>query len=331
MQLTAPRYPLSSFPTPLHRLERFETAFEDSPKLWIKRDDQTTLAFGGNKTRKLEFLLADARAAGADTVITTGGPQSNHCRLTAAASAQMGMACHVVLGGEEGEVPNGNALLDWLCGAVMHYVQPENRNARMASLSDELKEEGRKPYIVPLGGSNGLGAVGYALAMKELRDQFSGDWNDIDAIIVATSSGGTQAGLTVGARAFGFEGKILGLSIDQAADQVPSYQSEMAGIANESAKIFGLEESFDERDFHLNDDYLGGGYGVLSSVEKEATMLLAQHEGIFVGPVYTGRAVAGLIDLIRKGKFTSEHTVLFWHTGGAPALFAYAKELRDMN
>ena len=153
----------------------------------------------------LEMLLADARAAGADTVITTGGPQSNHCRLTAAASAQMGMACHVVLGGEEGEVPNGNALLDWLCGAVMHYVQPENRNARMASLSDELKEEGRKPYIVPLGGSNGLGAVGYALAMKELRAQFSGDWNDIDAIIVAPSSGGTQAGLTVGARAFGFE------------------------------------------------------------------------------------------------------------------------------
>ena len=327
LSTTLTRLELSTFPTPLQQLERFPQAFEAAPKIWIKRDDQTTLALGGNKVRKLEFLLADAIARGADTILTTGGPQSNHCRLTAAACARHGLACHLILGGEESAVPNGNALLDQLCGATMHYVPSKERNPAMQALHSELAAKGQQPYTVPLGGSNGLGAVGYALAMQELRDQFPGDWNTIDAIIVATSSGGTQAGLAVGARALGFQGKVLGLSIDQAADQEPSYQSEMADIANKTAAYLNLDETFCDTDFHLNDDYLGGGYGVLGPVEREATQLLASTEGIFVGPVYTGRAVAGLIDLIRKGEFTPDQTVLFWHTGGAPAIFAYADGL----
>ena len=319
---------LSAYPTPLQSLERFPRVFDACPTLWIKRDDLTSLAMGGNKVRKLEFLLAEAQSQGAQTTITAGGPQSNHCRLTAAACAQLGLDCHLVLGGSAEPIPNGNALLDQLCGATLHYVPGSERQAKMAALEKGFLEDGRRPYVIPVGGSNGVGAVGYALAMEELRDQFPGDWNDIDTIVVATSSGGTQAGLTLGARGLGYQGRVLGISIDQAADREPSYQGEMAEIANEAARLLDIAATFEATDFHLNDDYLGAGYGVLGPVEKEATNLLAQHEGIFIGPVYTGRAVAGLIDLIRKGVFTKDQTVLFWHTGGAPALFAYAEELR---
>ena len=160
-----PRLDLSAFPTPLHRLERFPGSFENPPELWIKRDDQTTLALGGNKVRKLEFLLADAQHHGADTILTTGGPQSNHCRLTAAACARYGLECHLILGGSPADIPNGNALLDDLCGATLHYVPNKERMPAMRALDQEFAAEGKRPYTVPLGGSNGLGAVGYALAM----------------------------------------------------------------------------------------------------------------------------------------------------------------------
>lgn len=319
------RLELSHFPTPLHELSQFAQPLSDSPpRMWIKRDDQTTLAMGGNKVRKLEFLLADAQAKKADAIITAGGPQSNHCRLTAAACARLNLDCHLVLGGAQEPQPNGNALLDTLCGAELHYVPGSERGAKMEALASELEQKGQRPYLIPVGGSTGLGAVGYALAVAELKEQYPGDWNDIGTLAVATSSGGTQAGLTVGARALGFRGRVLGISIDQPGDRDPSYQSEMAAIANETARLLGLDMAFSAADFELNADYLGEGYGILGEVEKEATRLLAQSEGIFVGPVYTGKAVAGLIDLIRKKAFTREDTVLFWHTGGAPALFAYA-------
>jgi|MDTC01.3.fsa_nt_gb D-cysteine desulfhydrase len=325
-----PRCDLSTFPTPLHRLDHLANHLSPSPQLWVKRDDQTTLALGGNKVRKLEFLIAHAKQQGADTIITMGGPQSNHCRLTAAACARTGLACHLVLGGAEAAFPNGNALLNSLCDAQVHYVSPEQRNHKTTALLKELRVAGRSPYLLPLGGSNGLGAIGYVLAMKELRDQFPGDWNDLDTIAVATSSGGTQAGLTLGARMFGFEGTVLGISIDQAADRQPSYQSEMADIANEAAGILQVDERLNGAEFHLNADYLGAGYGILGPAEKEAISTFAQCEGIFLGPVYTGRAFAGLLDLIRRREFSQDQTVLFWHTGGAPALFAYAQELQDV-
>lgn len=318
------RCPLSQFPTPLHRLHRLAEALEHPGPLWIKRDDLTGLALGGNKVRKLEFLLADAQAKGATDILTAGGPQSNHCRLTAAACARLGLRCHLILGGELASPPNGNTLLDALCGATLHVVAPSERNARLASLAREIDSGPGTAYPIPVGGSNGLGAVGYALAMAELRDQYPGDWNELGTIVVATSSGGTQAGLTLGARALGFRGTVLGLSIDQEKDRQPSFQSEMAAIAQEAARCLQLDLDLEASDFHLNADYLGNGYGVLGQAEQSAIESMARLEGIFVGPVYTGRALAGMIDLIRQGHFGPSESVLFWHTGDAPALFAYA-------
>lgn len=321
-----PRIELAQLPTPLQELPRLGQLL-GGPKLLVKRDDQTGLALGGNKTRKLEFLIADALKKGADTVITTGAPQSNHCRQTAAAAAQVGMGCELVLGGNEPEVPNGNVLLDLFCGANLHWTTRERRNAKMDEVARQLLSLKHNPYIIPVGGSNGLGALGYVQAMIELNDQLSKGRIKVDTIVFATSSGGTQAGMVVGARISGFEGKILGISIDQRSSQEPSYQSELAAIANEAAKLIDSRYEFTEDDFTVNYDYLGLGYGVVGNLERESIRLTACTEGLLLDPVYSGRAMGGLVDLIKKGFFSLKDTVLYWHTGGAPALFAYAREL----
>ncbi len=324
-----PRTELAQLPTPLQELPRLGQLL-GGPKLLVKRDDQTGLALGGNKTRKLEFLIADALKKGADTVITTGAPQSNHCRQTAAAAAQVGMGCELVLGGNEPEVPNGNVLLDLFCGANLHWTTRERRNAKMDEVVRQLRSLKHNPYIIPVGGSNGLGALGYVQAMIELNDQLSKGRIKVDTIVFATSSGGTQAGMVVGARISGFEGKILGISIDQRSSQEPSYQSELAAIANEAAKLIDSRYEFTEDDFTVNYDYLGLGYGVVGNLERESIRLTACTEGLLLDPVYSGRAMGGLIDLIKKGFFSLKDTVLYWHTGGAPALFAYARELTQI-
>lgn len=324
-----PRIELAQLPTPLQELSRLGQLL-GGPKLLVKRDDQTGLALGGNKTRKLEFLIADALKKGADTVITTGAPQSNHCRQTAAAAAQVGMGCELVLGGNEPEVPNGNVLLDLFCGANLHWTTRERRNAKMDEVARQLLSLKHNPYIIPVGGSNGLGALGYVQAMIELNDQLSKGRIKVDTIVFATSSGGTQAGMVVGARISGFEGKILGISIDQRSSQEPSYQSELAAIANEAAKLIDSRYEFTEDDFTVNYDYLGLGYGVVGNLERESIRLTACTEGLLLDPVYSGRAMGGLIDLIKKGFFSLKDTVLYWHTGGAPALFAYARELTQI-
>ncbi len=324
-----PRIELAQLPTPLQELSRLGQLL-GGPKLLVKRDDQTGLALGGNKTRKLEFLIADALKKGADTVITTGAPQSNHCRQTAAAAAQVGMGCELVLGGNEPEVPNGNVLLDLFCGANLHWTTRERRNAKMEEVARQLRSLKHNPYIIPVGGSNGLGALGYVQAMIELNDQLSKGRVKVDTIVFATSSGGTQAGMVVGARISGFKGKILGISIDQRSSQEPSYQSELAAIANEAAKLIDSRYEFTEDDFTVNYDYLGLGYGVVGNLERESIRLTACTEGLLLDPVYSGRAMGGLIDLIKKGFFSLKDTVLYWHTGGAPALFAYARELTQI-
>ena len=324
-----PRIELAQLPTPLQELPRLGQLL-GGPKLLVKRDDQTGLALGGNKTRKLEFLIADALKKGADTVITTGAPQSNHCRQTAAAAAQVGMGCELVLGGNEPEVPNGNVLLDLFCGANLHWTTRERRNAKMEEVARQLRSLKHNPYIIPVGGSNGLGALGYVQAMIELNDQLSKGRIKVDTIVFATSSGGTQAGMVVGARISGFEGKILGISIDQRSSQEPSYQSELAAIANEAAKLIDSRYEFTEDDFTVNYDYLGLGYGVVGNLERESIRLTACTEGLLLDPVYSGRAMGGLVDLIKKGFFSLKDTVLYWHTGGAPALFAYARELTQI-
>ena len=322
-----PRFRLAKLPTPLDELPNLTRAL-GGPQLLIKRDDLTGLATGGNKTRKLEFLIADAISQGADAVITAGGPQSNHCRQTAAAAAIAGLQCHLVLGGEP-QPSLGNLLLDQLLGARIHWTPKPNRPARMQSLAEELRATGKQPYVIPVGGSTAIGALGYVAAMFELVGQLAEQGRGADHLIFATSSGGTQAGIVLGARLAGFTGKVTAISIDQ----IPDDQSDerfLAGvcdIAHGAAQLLGSNVRLTTADFDANYDYLGAGYGVVGDLEREAIRLLARTEGILVGPVYTGRAAGAMIDLIRRGAFAKDETILFWHTGDDAALHAYAEEL----
>lgn len=318
---TLPRVELAHLPTPMHPLPRL-SAHLGGPELWIKRDDLTGLAFGGNKTRKLETLCAAALAENADTLITAGAIQSNHCRQTAAAAARLGLGCKLVLVGDPPALPSANLLLDHLFGAEIHWTTKPAREQRLRSVFEEARAAGRKPYLIPYGGSNAVGAAAYSLAMQELTEQEpKPDW-----IVFATSSGGTQAGLMAGAKLFDYRGQILGISVDESAGEL---RARIAALAGETAMTLGQPMSFTEDQVLVNDDYLGGGYAVMGAAEREAIELFARYEGILVDPVYTGRAAAGMIDLVRKGSFSKSDRVLFWHTGGTPALFtdAYQKAL----
>lgn len=324
-----PRYPdrvrIAHLPTPIEPLSRL-TKYLGGPQLFIKRDDQTGLAVGGNKTRKLEFLLADALAQGCDHIITTGAPQSNHCRQTAAAAAHFGLGCSLALRGREPAAVTGNILLDQLLGAHLYWCGDQTCSEATAAVAAEVKAMGRKPYIIPLGGSNVVGATSYVLAMEELMAQLAAEQLNVDFIVFASSSGGTQAGLVLGAKAYGFRGQILGISVDHNAQ---SLQTQVAALATATATHLGLGTLSVADQVEVNDDYLGGGYAVMGETEIEAIRLMGQFEGILLDPVYTGRAMGGLIDLIRWGAFNRGHKVLFWHTGGMPALFAYADKLAN--
>ena len=319
------RFRLAQLPTPIEELKSLSPEL-GGPKLLIKRDDQTGLALGGNKTRKLEFLVGQALEQGADTLVTVGAAQSNHCRQTAAAAARAGLRCELLLNGIKPELPNGNLLLDELLGARIHWVQRSEREVKLSEILAELRKQGGKPYVIPVGGSNGVGATGYVLAMMELAEQLNRLNQRVDHVVFASSSGGTQAGLVVGAKVTGFDTKLHGVRIDK-DDEGAIYERELAEIANETAKYIDFDAQFTAKDFNVEYDYLGYGYGVVGDLEREAIRLLASREGIVADPVYTGRAMGALLDLIRKKVFRSGETVLFWHTGGAPALFAYAEDL----
>lgn len=317
------RLNFAHLPTPIETLPRLSEAF-GGPRLLIKRDDQTGLAFGGNKTRKLEFLLAEARDKGAKTLITGGALQSNHCRQTAAAATRLGFTCILVLTGDKPQQVSGNLLLDQLFGTEIVYVADrKDRDTILRETFDRATNEGKKPYLIPYGGSNATGALGYAFAMKELVDQNAGaNW-----IVFATSSGGTHAGLLLGQRIFGFSGKILGISVDEPEEWLKKEVSQLASATSEKV---GERIEFTPADVLVNADYCDAGYGVVTEREREAIRLFASCEGLLLDPVYTGRAAAGMIDLIRKGFFNKDETVLFLHTGGLPALFAdqYTDEFR---
>ena len=310
-----PRLHFAHLPTPVEELPRLSAAL-DGPRILVKRDDQTGLAFGGNKTRKLEFLVAEAQEQGARMLISAGAVQSNHCRQTAAAAARFGFDCTLVLTGELPKEPSANLLLDQLFGAhIVNVADRRDRDRILQETFDQATSEGRKPYLVPYGGSSPTGALGYAFAMEELMDQnMAVDW-----IVFGTSSGGTHAGLILGQRMFGFKGKVLGISIDESVDWLGKNVSALASSASEK---LGKRIQFTPDNVLANDDYCLAGYGILTDAEREAIKLFAQNEGLLLDPVYTGRAAAGMIDLIRRGFFTKDETVLFWHTGGQPALFA---------
>jgi D-cysteine desulfhydrase family pyridoxal phosphate-dependent enzyme len=316
------RLHFAHLPTSIEALPRLSDALS-GPRLLIKRDDQTGLAFGGNKTRKLEFLVAEARDQGANTLISGGALQSNHCRQTAAAAARFGFKCILVLTGEQPKQPSANRLLDELFGAeIVHVAERTNRDEILQETFDRAAKQGMKPYLVPYGGSNATGALGYAFAMKELVEQnLHADW-----IVFATSSGGTHAGLLLGQRVFGYKGKLLGISVDETEEWLKQHVSELASLSSEK---LGKRIEFTPDEVLANANYCSAGYGVLTEQEREAIRLFATCEGILLDPVYTGRAAAGMIDLIRRGFFKKDETVLFLHTGGQPALFAdqYANKI----
>lgn len=316
------RIELASLPTPLEPMQQLSDKL-GGPQIWLKRDDLTGLALGGNKTRKLEYILFDAIEQGADCIITAGAIQSNHCRQTAAAAAKLGLECHLVLGGEAPAQSNGNLLLDNLLGAHIHWAGENRKGEGIPALIAELKAQGKTPYMVPYGGSNLLGAMGYANAVLELVKQSETRFTHV---VFASASGGTHAGILAGARLVGLDSQILGIRIDKADTPELPFADKVLNLANEAAEALALE-FFTATDVVLNEDYLGGGYAVIGDAERQAINLLAKTEGVLVDPVYTGRAMAGLLDLIQKGYFKTEDKILFWHTGGAPALFAYANEL----
>lgn len=311
-----PREEFAHLPTRIEALPRL-TKLLGGPEILIKRDDQTGLAFGGNKTRKLEYLLADALAQGAKMVLTTGAAQSNHCRQTAAAAARCGLDCTLVLVGPQPKRASSNLFLDHLLGARIVWTEKEVRDITLQKVFQKAQEEGKNPYLIPYGGSNALGAYAYLKAFEELAEQLK---NEIpDWIVFASSSGATQAGLWVGSLLKGLSTNILGISVDEPEFQL---KENVHRIAVELDEYQSLALKLDTDQIFVNDNYTGEGYGFMNDLDRSAIQLFARQEGILLDPVYTGRAGAGLIDLIRIGFFKKDQRVLFWHTGGTPALFA---------
>lgn len=312
--IAMPRVRFAALPTPIEALPRLRAKI-GGPILQVKRDDLTGLGLGGNKTRKLEYVLAAAQTNGAKTLISVGAAQSNHCRQTAALAARYGLGCILVLSGQADQPQTGNYLADTLFGAEIVWCSRAERESVLQQTFQGAWDAGRRPYLIPLGASTPIGTLGYVNAFEEVVQQ--GDLPDW--MVVASSSGGTQAGLALGARIFAPQVKVLGISIDNAEHAL---QTVVANLANEAADRLRTPERLTAEDIRVNADYLGGGYGVVGEPELEAIRLFAELEGLLLDPVYTGRAAAGLLDLIRKGYFKPEEKVLFWHTGGTPAIFA---------
>jgi len=319
------RLRLSHLPTPLEPLERLS---EDlgGPSIWVKRDDCTGFGGGGNKTRKLDFLMAAARRQEADTIITAGALQSNHTRLTAAAAAKLGMACHLLLQDIAADTDrdyrgNGNLLLDRLYGAQLHYL-PSGSDLDLAaeSLLAELRETGRNPYVIPTGGSNALGALGYVDCAFELVEQAKDRDLSIDHVILATGSAGTQAGLLAGLHIQKSTIAVLGICTGRSAEE---QQRKVEILCDETLELLECKRALPREVIRTDDRYMGQGDGVPTRAMINAVSVAARSEGLLLDPVYTGKAMAGLVDLVRRGKFSSDDNVVFLHTGGSHALFGY--------
>lgn len=322
------RVELAQIPTPLAPMPRLRGALGARSRLFVKRDDCTGLAFGGNKARKLEFTIAAAIAAGADTLITTGGIQSNHVRQTAAAAARYGLACHAILDNPlndptPGYLASGNRLLDELLGARVHAA-PAGEAAIAAcvtGLAEEIEAGGGHPFVVPLGASDEIGSLGYVVCATELLAQIAAQGLDVSHVVLSTGSAGTHAGLLAGLRLEGSAIRIIGVSCSEPA------AVKMAKVEDISSRIFHLLGQEPLRgvldDIRVYDNYVGAGYGSRTEAAEQAIRLVASTEGILLDPVYTGKAMAGLIDLIAHDALSGARDVVFLHTGGAPALFAY--------
>lgn len=321
-----PRNRYTQSPTPIERAPRFSEALNGA-NMYIKRDDLLGLTEGGNKTRKLEFLIADAQAKQADIVITAGGIQSNHCRLTLAACVKENLTCILIL--EENEVTqfdtqtNGNYLLYQLLGAESIKLVPNGTDvdAEMQKVAEEKRKEGRTPYLIPVGGSNVTGITGYVACAEEIVQQSKEQAIVFDYVVCASGSGGMHAGLITGFSGLGSKTKVIGMNVsrDKAMQEESVYQ-----LVKETSKYIALETMVARNTVTCFDDYVGPGYALPTKAMVEAVKLLASTEAILLDPVYTGKAMAGLIDLTRKNFFKPSDTILFLHSGGTPALYAYS-------
>jgi len=319
---------LSLIPTPslVEPLPRLSATLGGGPRLLIKRDDAIAFGFGGNKVRKLAFVGGHARAEGADTLITAGGVQSNHARATAAVAAKLGMGAVLVANGAPAARPSANALLDVLLGAeIVHVVSRDERAPKMQEIARRLRARGRHPYVIPIGASMPLGALGFVHAVAELVDQIPPP----DVIVHSTSSGGTQAGLVAGCRLLGLPTRVIGISADDSSESLCAQVDDIVrGVStllkgrlkNDAAVDYGSFERGTA--IEVDDAFVGDGYGIPTAASREAIELLARMEAIFLDPTYTAKAMAGLIAYVRDKRFTAEQTVVFWHTGGQVGLFA---------
>lgn len=312
-----PVVPLAPLPSPVEELARLRAALGTSMRLLVKRDDAIGFAFGGNKVRKLRFVAARARASGADTLITTGGLQSNHARVTAATAARLGMKCILIVNGLPPERPTANALLDRLLGAEIRYVESRDRRASaMDRAAGEVRHAGGIPFVIPLGASTPLGAAAFVDAVAELSTQI----DPPDVIVHATSSGGTQAGLVAGCSLAGWNTRVIGISADESA---AALEPEIRRLIDGVADALGVaSDRMRSAAVEVDDSFVGDGYGLPTAESREAIELTARTEALFLDPTYTAKAMAGLLDRIRRRSFDPDATVVFWHTGGQVGLFS---------
>ncbi|NLN77632.1 MAG: D-cysteine desulfhydrase family protein [Armatimonadetes bacterium] len=319
---TIPRISLTQLPTPLIEAPRLAARL-GLRRLLVKRDDCTTLGMGGNKVRKLEFLMADALEKGSDVVMTCGGPQSNHARLTAAACRKVGIErCILFLGGPDFERMNGNLLLDTLFGAEIRFMVDatvKEMDDAMNAEAEKLRADGRKPYVIPIGGSSPQGAMGYTSGIRELAGQLS-DEDKSPLIFFAVGSCGTLTGVTIGCRLFLPEAEIIGISVSRKASEIRKI---VERVAPEATELLGIDLPIDASQIHVEDCYYGERYGVASEAGNAAVLEMAQSEAIVLDPIYTGKAMSGLMDMARRKLIDTDRTVIFLHTGGGPGLFAF--------
>lgn len=317
-----PRYPLAALPTPLEEAPRLSK--ELGIRVLVKRDDLTGFALGGNKARKLEFLLADALAQGADTLVTGGGAQSNHARMTAAAARKLGMEISIVFFGPRPPQVNGNLLLDDLMGAEMVYANTDDKvetDRVVERVTQELRERGRKPYLIPVGGSTVLGASSYILAVGELLEQLKEAKAQPDYVFISTGSCGTHAGILAGMKYYGAQIPVYGITVSR--DKAQCGQR-IRDLVARTSEFLDCPLPLAPEDIVVDDHYIGPGYAIPTPEGNAAIRKVAQLEGLFLDPVYTGKTMAGLMDLVRRGSVPRGSTVVFWHTGGVPGMFGFA-------